>query len=159
MLVQSSPTQRLVSRRNHCLFPIQPFRPEHPALRELPAHYCSHFTSSSKICLCNSQSQQLSHKDYPHLLRPVSYITFPLPLVESRSCLGLAKPNELVTTESIWRTPFLFQTETWRHEHEFYKITTSLSQSSKTAADCISWKPSNTASEEDLLKASRNSSD
>lgn len=97
----SHSVKSLVSRRNDYLFPIQPFPPEHLALWELLAHYSSHFTSSSKICLHNSQSQQLRHKEDPHLLWPVKCITFPLQLVESRSCLGLAKPKELVTTESI----------------------------------------------------------
>lgn len=46
------------------LLPIQPFLTEHSALWEIPTYYRPHFASSSKISLCNSQSQQLSHMNH-----------------------------------------------------------------------------------------------
>lgn len=52
---QTYSVKSFVSRRNHCLSPIKPFPLEHLALWELLAHYSSHFTSSSKICLHNSK--------------------------------------------------------------------------------------------------------
>lgn len=151
---QSHPVKSCLQKES-LLLPHTTLPPRASALRELAAYYSSHFTSSSKICPHSSQRQQLSHRGSTCPVASELHLPF-TPLVESRFCLDLAKTKELVTSESIWRIPFLFQTKTWRLENECYTNTTSLRQNSKAAAVSISWKPSNIAGEEDLLKAFRN---
>lgn len=76
MLMQGSPTQwRVVSRKNHCFFPIQPFHPEHQLCGN-----CRHITAP--ISQAAARSDPRVHKgnsratEDPHVLWPV-HNTFP----------------------------------------------------------------------------------